>query len=96
MLRLLLQLARSRGLTILFTTHHPDHALGIADTTLLMLRDATHIAGVTETVLTEANLAGMYGVPVRRVDIRAGDEIAAAIVPLHGLRHDVPQASADR
>ena len=85
-LRLLLRLARSLGLTILFTTHHPDHALGIADRTLLMLRDATHISGDTEAVLNEGNLARMYGVPVRRIDARAGDEMAAAIVPLHGLR----------
>jgi iron complex transport system ATP-binding protein len=94
-LRLLQHLARSRGLTVLFTTHHPDHALGISDTTLLMLRDATHIAGPTNTVLTEANLARMYGVPVRRVDVHSGDEIAAAIVPLHGLRPGTPRASAD-
>jgi iron complex transport system ATP-binding protein len=95
-LRLLLRLARSRGLTILFTTHHPDHALGIADTTLLMLRDATYIAGATDAVLTEANLARMYGVPVRRVDVRAGGETAAAIVPLHGLRGDAAQPPLGR
>lgn len=89
-LRLLLKLARSRELTVLFTTHHPDHALGIADTTLLMQRNATHIAGPTETVLTEGNLAQMYGVPVRRVDVRTDDEMAAAIVPLHGLRQTAP------
>ncbi len=86
-LRLLLRLAHARGLTVLFTTHHPDHALGIADTTLLMQRDSTHVTGPTEGVLTESNLARMYGVPVRRVDIHTDEETAAAIVPLHGLRH---------
>ena len=30
---------------MLLTTHHPDHALGIADKTLLMLRDAVHLYG---------------------------------------------------
>lgn len=89
-LRLLLRLARSLGLTVLFTTHHPDHAIGIADTTLLMQRDSTHITGPTETVLTESNLARMYGVPVRRVDVHSDEETAAAIVPLHGLRHKAP------
>jgi len=84
-LRLLLRLARSRELTVLFTTHHPDHALGIADTTLLMQRDSTHIIGATELVLTESNLARMYGVPVHRVDVHSEGETAAAIVPLHGL-----------
>jgi iron complex transport system ATP-binding protein len=85
-LRLLLQLAKSRGLSILFTTHHPDHALSIADDTLLMLRDAAHIWGETAAVLSEANLTRMYGIPVRRVDVIADDQTAAAIIPLHGLR----------
>ena len=91
-LRLLLQLARSRGLSILFTTHHPDHALGIADDTLLMLRDSTRIWGETAAVLSEANLTRMYGVPVRRVDVTGEDETTAAIIPLHGLRRCQPPA----
>lgn len=85
-LRLLLWLAHSREFTVLFTTHHPDHALGIADSTLLMQRDTSHIFGPTQSVLTEGNLARMYGVPVRRVDVHSEGETAAAIVPLHGLR----------
>jgi len=88
------RLASSLGLTVLFTTHHPDHAIGIAHTTLLMQRDATHIAGRTEVVLTEGNLARMYGVPVRRVDVHADEETASAIVPLHGLRGRVPDLAA--
>ena len=84
-LRLIQHLARSRNLAVLLTTHHPDHALGIADRTLLMLRDAVHLYGPAESVLTEENLARMYGVPVRRIDVHSGDETVATIVPLHGL-----------
>jgi iron complex transport system ATP-binding protein len=94
MLRLLLQLAKLQRLSVLFTTHHPDHALGIADDTLLMQRDVPHIWGETGAVLSEANLIRMYGIPVRRVDVNAENETAAAIVPLHGLRprnaHQLP------
>jgi iron complex transport system ATP-binding protein len=95
-LRLLLRLASSLGLTVLFTTHHPDHAIGIADTTLLMQRNTAHIAGPTEMVLTEDNIAQMYGVPVRRVEVHAGEEMAAAIVPLHGLRNKTWDHPASR
>jgi iron complex transport system ATP-binding protein len=84
-LRLIQRLARSRELAVLLTTHHPDHALGIADKALLMLRDAAHVYGAAEDVLTEENLGHMYGVPVRRVEVHADDEMIAAIVPLHGL-----------
>jgi iron complex transport system ATP-binding protein len=49
------------------------------------LRDAAHVYGAAQNVLTEDNLARMYGVPVRRVEVCAGDETIAAVVPLHGL-----------
>lgn len=92
-LRLLSDLARSRQLAVLFTTHHPEHALGVAAQTLLMLRDGTHVRGATHEVVTESNLTRMYGVPVRRIDLEAGEETASAIVPLHRLRRpDAPAA----
>lgn len=90
-LRLLHRLARKNELAILFTTHHPEHALGIADKTLLMFRDGTHLHGEVEAVASEANLALMYGVPVRRLSLGEEDEAAFAIVPLHRLK----QAAAD-
>jgi iron complex transport system ATP-binding protein len=75
------------------TTHHPDYALGIADKALLMLRDAAHAYGAAKDVLTEANLARMYGVPVRRIVVRTDDETIAAIVTLHGLGRPPPPES---
>lgn len=93
-LRLVRQLADRRELAVLFTTHHPDHALGVADEALLMLRDARHIHGPIESALTEANLSELYGVPVRRVDAIATDEVATAFVPLYGLRRAASRAEA--
>ncbi len=47
---------------------------------------ATHIEGTADTVVTEANLERMYGVPVRRITLGKDDGSAFAIVPLHQLR----------
>ena len=94
LLRLIQRLARSRELAVLLTTHHPGHALGIADKTLLMLRNAAHLYGPAGSVLTEENLARMYGVPVRRVEVISGDEKISAIVPLHGLSRNGPASIA--
>lgn len=93
-LRLLRELADRRELAVLFTTHHPDHALGVADAALLMLRDARHIHGPIENALTEANLSELYGVPVRRLDTVTGGETATAFVPLYGLRRATSRADA--
>lgn len=84
-LRLLRRLAAERNLTILFTTHHPDHALSIADDALLLLGGAKHVYGPIGEVMTEENLSKLYGVPVRRVSLTADDERIEAVIPLHRL-----------
>ena len=85
-LRLLQRLVRGHDLTVLFTTHDPDHALAVADDTLLILSRTEHVFGGVDAVLTESNLARMYGVPVRRVTVSSETERVEAIIPLHGLR----------
>jgi len=86
MLRLLQRLALERGLAILFTTHDPDHALGIADQTLLMLDAGAHVVGPTGEAVTEDSLARLYAVPVHRMAWRKDGEHGETVVPLHGLR----------
>ncbi len=61
------RLSRNDGLTIVMTTHHPHHALAVADQALLMMGQADHIVGPPSEVLTEANLSALYGVPMKRV-----------------------------
>lgn len=96
-LQLMRQLADRRKLSVLFTTHHPDHALAVADCALLLLRDARHIHGSTASALTEGHLSELYGVPVRRIDAKLADhrdEAVTAFVPLYGLRRDAPAEAA--
>lgn len=85
-LRLLIRLARERGLAILFTTHQPDHALAIADQALLMLEAGAHVCGRSSEVLSEANLERLYAVPVHRISWRHDGQLGETIVPLHRLR----------
>ena len=73
-LRLLRRLARQHGLAIVFSTHDPDHALGVADDALLILNHAEHVFGTIDAILTETNLGRMYGVPVRRVEVVSESE----------------------
>jgi len=55
---------RALGASILFSTHHPDHALRIADR-VVMLRDGAMMAcGATEAVVNSENLSALYGRPV--------------------------------
>lgn len=69
----------SIGYTILFSTHSPQHALHVADETILMMPEGQVLQANTDEILTEKNLSTLYGVPVRRVPVRGEVD---AMVPL--------------
>ncbi|KPF99910.1 iron ABC transporter ATP-binding protein [Rhodopseudomonas sp. AAP120] len=86
-LRLIRRLVREEGMTVLFTTHHPDHALAVADKVLMMTGEP--VFGPVATTLDEANLARLYGVAVRRVTVEVEGRLVEATVPVHRLDGDV-------
>ena len=55
----------SRGYTVLFSTHNPDHALLYANQVLVLRSGQMLTAGPTQTVLTGDLLTRLYGVEVR-------------------------------
>ncbi|MFQ1064887.1 ABC transporter ATP-binding protein [Bordetella trematum] len=63
-LTLLHRLSREHGMTVVFSTHQPQHALHIADQTLLMMPGPCE-AGATAQMCTEARLSALYGLPLR-------------------------------
>lgn len=78
---------RDEGLTVLFTTHHPQHAHAVADDALLMFGQRDYACGPVDAVLTEANLLRLYGVPLRQVVFEHDGESFVSLVPVHrGLR----------
>lgn len=66
-LRWMRRLAEAEGLTVIFTTHHPHHALWVADDALLMMSHTEHVMGATETTLTGPNLTRLYGTTMKRI-----------------------------
>jgi iron complex transport system ATP-binding protein len=55
---------KARGVSVIFTTHHPDHALRIADRTLTIARDGEVKIGNTKTLLNADSLTALYGISV--------------------------------
>jgi iron complex transport system ATP-binding protein len=76
------KLSRDHDLTILMTTHHPHHALAVADTALLMLEHNEYVFGTAEETLTEANLHTLYGVNMRRVGFEYDGQHMETLVPV--------------
>lgn len=81
-LALLARLRAEHGLTIVFSTHMPQHAVEVASHVLL-LQDATHHRfGPVAEVLTAANLTALYGLPIGRAGFDGSDRHTFA--PLFG------------
>lgn len=68
-----LQHLRQRGITLLMATHHPLHALAIADTILSVEPDGTIAQGEPRTQLQPSKLAGLYGVTATQIHRHLGN-----------------------
>jgi iron complex transport system ATP-binding protein len=78
-LRLLAQLRAERGLTIVFSTHAPQHALDVADDVLLLRGPGRYDFGPASDMLTAPRLSELYGLPV--LDAQFTDNGARTFVP---------------
>lgn len=80
---ILRQLNQTMGLTIVFSTHAPQHGLDVASHVLLMT-DATRYAhGPVEDVLTADNLSALYGVPIAKAAFAEGGKFTFAPYSAH-------------
>ena len=57
---------RASGSAVVFSTHHPDHALRIADRAILIRGGRVMAAGAAMDVLNSENLSALYG---RRIEV---------------------------
>lgn len=64
-LSLLNRLRRERGMTLVFSTHAPQHALLCASHVLLLQGPGAHVFGTAEAVLDEAKLTALYQLPLQ-------------------------------
>ncbi|MDQ2079821.1 ABC transporter ATP-binding protein [Xanthobacteraceae bacterium Astr-EGSB] len=74
MLDLLADLAGTQGMSVLFTTHDPDHGLRIGDRAVALDGAGAAIVGTVDDVLDADVLAAVYGVPMRRIAIERNDQ----------------------
>jgi iron complex transport system ATP-binding protein len=73
-LRLLAELAAD-GITIVFSTHSPQHALEFASHAVLLFADGEYAFGQPDRIMDETALSRLYRVPVRRIRL---DELPGA------------------
>ena len=74
------QLARA-GLSVLMTTHTPDHVFMCADSVVAVKDSRDVVSGKVDDVLTDAVVEELYGVRVRVTDVPAGKGSVRMVVP---------------
>jgi iron complex transport system ATP-binding protein len=90
------RLTHDEKLTVLFTTHHPHHALAVADGALLMLGETDYACGPATEVLSEANLHRLYGVPLKRLSFEHDGQPQETFAPVLRVRGLSALAGKDR
>lgn len=81
MLKVLKQLAHEKQLTIVFTTHQPQHALHIADQTLFMYPDGCEV-GPTLSMCTDEKLSHLYQLPIKTTQVDSLGKKIHGVIPL--------------
>jgi len=72
------------GMSLLLTTHHPDHALFLADTVVLMGGPDAVTFGAADDLLTEEMLSRLYDIDVRMVTYLEDGSERRAVVTGYG------------
>jgi iron complex transport system ATP-binding protein len=70
---------RTQGRAVLFTTHHPDHALRIADVAILLRGGSVLAQGGAVSTLNSTNLSALYGRAIEVVEIPSNSRPPARV-----------------
>jgi iron complex transport system ATP-binding protein len=81
-LRTLGSLSREHGITIVFTTHSPNHAAHIADRVMLMYSQNEFLFGTVDEVMSNGSLDRLYGLEIKKLEYSHSKGVGKAIVPV--------------
>ncbi len=70
------------GMACIFNTHYPEHALRIADKSLILSKNGSCVFGETGKVLTRDSIRSAFGVEAAIGEIETPDSILKNVVPL--------------
>ncbi|PHS70708.1 MAG: ABC transporter ATP-binding protein [Methylophaga sp.] len=81
-----LQKLKKNGVTILMTTHDPEHAFHIAETVLLIKPIGNCQFGLAKEILTDSILSELYNVPIRSIKVVSPEESVTVLIKYDGIR----------
>ena len=81
-LSLIVNLKQKSSASIVFTTHQPNHALAVADRTLILKDDLSYVYGSSAEVLNEENLNALYRVRMKTAEFDVEGEQIPSITQI--------------
>jgi len=81
-LRTLKKLSREHGISIVFTTHSPNHAAHLADRVMLMYSQNDFLFGAVDEVMADGQLDRLYGLEIKKLEYIHSGGAGRAIVPV--------------
>ena len=81
-LSLIVNLKQKSSAGIVFTTHQPNHALAVADRTLILKDDLSYVFGLSAEVLNEENLNALYRVRMKTAEFNIDDKQIPSITQI--------------
>lgn len=70
------------GMTCIFNTHYPDHALRHANKALMLRGDGTAIFGDTKKIVTQEQIRAAFGVETAIAEIPVQGDVLQSILPI--------------
>ena len=71
-----------QGMTCVFNTHYPAHALQRAQKSLMLLKDGSYVTGETAAVVTEENIQKAFGVEAIVSQVKVSGNVVKNVVPV--------------
>ncbi|CVK21466.1 ABC transporter ATP-binding protein [Sporomusa sphaeroides] len=84
MLHLIKTLVKERGISCIMNTHYPEHALRLADTTLLLGKNS-YLFGKTQEIITEQRVKEYFDIEAKILSVPYHDESIKAFVVLESF-----------
>lgn len=81
-LSLIQKLNKQLNISVIFTTHQPNHAQAIANKTIILYRDGSCDFGDTNEVLNEYNQKMLYGIDIKNVSLNILNNNLNVFVPI--------------
>lgn len=73
----------AQGMTCIFNTHYPAHALQRAQKSLILSKGGSYVFGDTISVVTEENIRKAFGVDAVIGEIETPGNVVKTVVPIH-------------